>query len=186
MAETLNFEDLGVQLGIIGDEDGKKNYLAFLDTEKEALQKQHKEICLEVRQAMEQYYHRLENLINNKIDQNIDKVIDKRNKILKDLIAENGLLISLKQGKDDEQKKELIDSAIKELNKLTSKASETLSEFKNTLETELSREQIFGKLTEQLTQFGKAAQELTNNYQQKSQLERGYSYGLAVRKMIDP
>ena len=181
----INYEDLGIQLGINEDLEAKDNYKKQLREKITEIEQKYNALCLELKGSMSQYRTDLAALINEDMLEHIAKIDEQKNNSLKRLLShEMALRQILKHVNDEERKNKVLDSALLEIDSIVGEARTVLQAFKLKLNQTMTPRLVDERLKNHLARQEKLFRQMMLVYKQEENLERGYNYGRSVKLLL--
>lgn len=181
----INYEDLGIQLGINEDLEAKDNYKKQLREKITEIEQKYNALCLELKGSMSQYRTDLAALINEDMLEHIAKIDEQKNNSLKRLLShEMALRQILKHVNDEERKNKVLDSALLEIDSIVGEARTVLQAFKLKLNQTMTPRLVDERFKNHLARQEKLFRQMMLVYKQEENLERGYNYGRSVKLLL--
>ncbi len=181
----INYEDLGIQLGINEDVEAKDNYKKQLREKITEIEQKYNALCLELKESMSQYRTDLGALINEDMLEHIAKIDEQKNNSLKRLLShEMALRQILKYVNDEKRKNQVLDSALFEIDSIVGEARTVLQAFKLKLHQTMTPRLVDERFKNHLARQEKLFRQMMLVYKQEENLERGYNYGRSVKLLL--
>ncbi len=181
----INYEDLGIQLGINEDRESKDDYKRQLREKIAEIEQKYNALCLEFKGGMNQFRSDLGSLVNEDLLEHIAGIDEQKNNSLKRLLThEMALRQILKHVNDEERKNKILDSALFEIDSIVGEARVALQAFKQKLNEKMNPGLMDERFKDHLIRQNKLFRHLMHVYKQEEDLERGYNYGKSVRTLL--
>ncbi|MEO1627490.1 MAG: hypothetical protein AAFV25_20230 [Bacteroidota bacterium] len=181
--DNLSFEDLGVQMGVTNKLEEKQTYIKNFKAQQEQITQQIEDLSKSTAVLIQNYQTNFDNL-NESILKFIDALQKRKKEELKNVLAQNGLVL-LSKNMDEEQKKRLIEAAIKSLENLLSEAESSLQTYRDSLASDLSPHSIKQIIEQHIESQHSLFDQFRDNLKKMEDYEKGFDYGQSVKDILE-